>query len=92
MAYSETEREKLRAFGLKVKALRERLGLSQLQLSYKADLDRTYIGSLEGGHRNVSLLNIHKLAEALEVHVSILVDGHPPSDESGAKAPTLFDN
>ena len=86
MAYSEADIEKLKTFGLKIKELREALGLSQLQLSFKADLDRTYIGSLERGHRNVSLLNIHKLAEALEVHVATLVNGHPQSDESGATA------
>ncbi|MCP9237921.1 helix-turn-helix domain-containing protein [Lewinella sp. JB7] len=86
MAYSEADIEKLKSFGLKIKELREALGLSQLQLSFKADLDRTYIGSLERGYRNVSLLNIHKLAEALEVPVAILVDGHPQSDGSEASA------
>ena len=84
MAYSETDKDRLVSFGKTVRRLREARGLSQLQLSFRADLDRTYIGSLERGHRNVSLLNIHKLAEALEVHVSTLVNGHSKGNEPAA--------
>ncbi len=77
MAYSESEREKLVAFGLTVKKLREAKGLSQMELSFRADLDRTYIGSLERGHRNVSLLNLIKIADALDVHISNLFEWAP---------------
>ena len=43
--------------------------LSQEELSYKAKLHRTYISSVERGQRNISLKNIEKIAEALEIDV-----------------------
>lgn len=77
MAYSESDKSKLKAFGLTVKRLREEKGLSQMELSFRADLDRTYIGSLERGHRNVSILNLLKIADALDVHISTLFEWPP---------------
>jgi transcriptional regulator with XRE-family HTH domain len=47
--------------------LRRSRGLSQEQLAYEAELDRTYVSSCERGRRNIGLLNIHRLAEALGV-------------------------
>lgn len=55
------------AFGARVRALREPLGLSQEGLGHYAGLDRTYIGGIERGERNVSLENIWKIANALGV-------------------------
>lgn len=57
----------LKAFGRKMYSLRIALKLSQEQLAERAQLDRTYISSVERGQRNISLLNICKLAAALEV-------------------------
>jgi transcriptional regulator with XRE-family HTH domain len=60
------------------KALRKerlRLGLSQEGLAEKADLHWTYIGGIECGERNVSLLNIVKLARALGMAPSSLLAG-----------------
>lgn len=57
------------SFGLKVRNLRNRIGFTQEELAHKCGLDRTYIGGVERGERNVSLVNIHKLAEALNVNV-----------------------
>jgi transcriptional regulator with XRE-family HTH domain len=54
-------------FGKRVRALRGRKGWSQEKLAEKADLDRTYVSGIERGERNVALLNICKLAEALGV-------------------------
>lgn len=51
--------------GNRVRDLREKAELSQLQLALLADIDRTYISSLENGNRNVSINNILKLANAL---------------------------
>ena len=56
-------------FGSRVRELRNKIGLSQEQLSFKADLHRTYIGMIERGEKNITLVNIHKLADALEVNV-----------------------
>ena len=52
-------------FGKRVKEIRQSKGITQEELSVKAQLHRTYISSIELGHRNVSLLNIEKLAKAL---------------------------
>jgi transcriptional regulator with XRE-family HTH domain len=52
-------------FGARVRELRKQKGLSQEALALACDLDRTYIGGVERGERNISLLNIQKIAEAL---------------------------
>ena len=55
--------------GLRIKAIRETEGMSQKDLAYSADLDRSYIASVESGQRNVSIVNIEKIATALGVSV-----------------------
>jgi len=61
-------------FGIQVKKLRLEKGLSQEALAHQADLDRTYIPSIEKGERNVSITVIEKIAKALNVKISILFD------------------
>lgn len=56
-------------FGLKLKEIRLSKNISQEELSYRAELHRTYISSVELGKRNISLINIEKLADALECHI-----------------------
>ncbi|WP_307302660.1 MULTISPECIES: helix-turn-helix domain-containing protein [unclassified Paenibacillus] len=56
-------------FGFTVKYFRKKKKLSQEQLAEKAHLDRTYIGSIERGERNISLVNIERIAKALELEV-----------------------
>lgn len=56
-------------FGERVRELRQKKGLSQEALALACELDRTYIGGVERGERNISLLNIHKIAHALGVSV-----------------------
>lgn len=60
------------AFGMRVRALREARGYSQEALADLARLHRTYVGGIERGERNVSLLNIWRLADALGVDPSAL--------------------
>lgn len=62
----------LQKFGSTVKKLRQALNLSQEQLAAECDLDRTYISGIERGQRNVGLRNIYKIAQALNVHPSML--------------------
>lgn len=63
----------LRSFGLSLRVFRERAGLSQEALAHICGLHRTYIGSVERGERNISLLNINVLASALKVSASELI-------------------
>lgn len=60
-------------FGDKVRELRKGMGISQEELSYKADLHRTYIGMIERAEKNITLLNIEKIAKALNVEISELL-------------------
>ena len=64
----------LQRFGARVRAERERQGLSQEQLGERAGLARTYIGGVERGERNVSLLNLIRIARGLGVGPGDLLD------------------
>ena len=59
-------------FGAAVRFHRDHLGISQEELAGRAGLHRTYISDVERGARNVSLESIHRLADALEVSLSVL--------------------
>lgn len=63
----------LRQFGDRVKKLRKAKGWSQEELAKRAGLHRTYIGSIERSERNVSLINIERIAKALEVKIERLI-------------------
>ena len=58
------------AVGKRIRELRNKLGVSQEELANMADLDRTYITSVECGKRNISIVNIEKLTTALNVTLS----------------------
>ncbi|MES2216504.1 MAG: helix-turn-helix transcriptional regulator [Patescibacteria group bacterium] len=60
--------------GKKVRALREKLGLSQEQLGQKATVHRTYVGMIERGEKNITIYNLRKFAGALGVKVRDLID------------------
>ena len=62
-------------FGAKVRALRQSKGWSQEKLAAETGLDRTYIGGVERGERNIALLNIFKIADALGVSAHDLFKG-----------------
>ncbi len=64
---SPREMQIQKRFGERVRSLRKEKGLSQEALALDCDLDRTYIGGVERGERNISLVNIHKIANALGV-------------------------
>lgn len=57
----------LKRFGCEVKKLRKAKGWSQEELGRRAKLHRTYIGSIERSERNVSLLNVERIAKALNI-------------------------
>lgn len=59
-------------FGDKVREIRKLKGLSQENLSFEADLHRTYIGMIERAEKNITLINIQKIAKALGVDIKEL--------------------
>lgn len=71
---SRSEHDIQKRFGARVRELRRNKGLSQEELALACGLDRTYVGSVERGERNISLVNIHVLALALRVPVKVLFD------------------
>jgi transcriptional regulator with XRE-family HTH domain len=62
-------------FGSRIREIRKQRKLSQETLALACTLDRTYIGGVERGERNISIINIHKIAEALGVDVKELFNG-----------------
>lgn len=61
-------------FGSHVRMLREKQGHTQEELAYLCDLDRSYIGGVERGERNMSLVNIIRLSIGLKINASILFE------------------
>ncbi|MES2671126.1 MAG: helix-turn-helix transcriptional regulator [Pseudomonadota bacterium] len=64
----------LHKFGCRLRDLRQRESLSQEELAQRAGIDRTYVGGVERGERNLSLLNVKKLADALGISPKDLFD------------------
>jgi len=63
--------------GERIKDLRNKAGISQMELANIADLDRTYITSVENGKRNISIVNLEKIALALNVSLKTFFKGKP---------------
>ncbi|NJL60136.1 MAG: helix-turn-helix transcriptional regulator [Desulfobacteraceae bacterium] len=56
--------------GERIKGLLNKANISQMELAFLADLDRTYITSVESGKRNISIINIEKIAIALNISLT----------------------
>ena len=69
--------------GARVRSLRKRMGWAQERLALESGLDRTYVGSVERGERNIALINICRLAEALGVEPSELLRFAPREERGG---------
>lgn len=65
----QLKEEILIKFGERVRFFRKQKGLSQEQLAFKADLHRTYIGMIERAEKNITLVNIEKIAIALDLSI-----------------------
>ena len=61
--------------GKKIKQLRMKKGLSQEKFVLEIGMDRTYFASVEAGKRNISICNIKKIADGLEISLSELFEG-----------------
>ena len=68
-----SEHHILNIFGENVRKFRRKLNISQEELADKADLQRTYIGMIERAEKNITLVNIEKIANALEVKIEDLL-------------------
>lgn len=66
----------LKDLGCRVKNARLKISISQEQLAEKCQFDRTYISLIERGKRNPSYINLLKLAEGLNINLSILLGEH----------------
>ncbi len=64
----------LREFGLRIQQERKKLGISQEELAFRAGMHRTYIGMIERAERNITLSNIKKLADALQLTIKDLFE------------------
>lgn len=63
----------LNIFGENVRKHRRLLDISQEELAHRADLHRTYIGMIERAEKNITLINIEKIASALQVKIEDLL-------------------
>ncbi len=77
MKNNHTEKEKkfLRKLGENLRTFREKQDLSQEALAFKAGLDRTYISGIERGERNISVITLSKIAEALDKDIMNFFNG-----------------
>lgn len=72
-------------FARHVRELRAQLGYSQEELAHRSGLHRTYVGAVERGERNITLLNAQRIADALEVPLSDCVRPHDVHRSEQAK-------
>ncbi|MYD95281.1 MAG: helix-turn-helix transcriptional regulator [Chloroflexi bacterium] len=68
-----------RAFGDRMRMLRHRLGFSQDEFALRSGLHRTYIGAVERGECNITLVNVARIAETLEVPPAALLEETEPA-------------
>lgn len=68
----ETDKEYLRAFGQHIQKLRKKLGISQAELAFRTGFHRTYVGMIERGERNITLSNLVRLAQGLNITIKDL--------------------
>jgi transcriptional regulator with XRE-family HTH domain len=73
---SLNDRHFLRTVGERIRKRREALGWHQAELGEKCELHRTFIGSVERGERNVSILNLLTISRILRVGLSKLLDSN----------------
>jgi len=62
--------------GKRIRELRKQKGLSQEELGWKSELHFTYIGGVERGEKNCSIITLEKIAKGLEININDLFDTH----------------
>jgi len=74
----QTKQGYLVLFGEGLRDLRSNAGFSQEELAEKAGIDRSYLGAIERGEHNLALINIVKIADALNLHPHQLLEALTP--------------
>ena len=67
----------LHILGTRIKSMRQERGLSQEQLAFEAGLDRSYVGGIERGERNITFRSLALIAKALKTDLGTLTSGLP---------------
>lgn len=65
MATRQKKNSYLLSLGAAIRVRRERIGMSQEEFGFEAEIHRTYIGGIERGERNPTVLTLHRLAKVL---------------------------
>jgi transcriptional regulator with XRE-family HTH domain len=73
--YTDEQKQYLKQVGANIRKIRQEFDISQEELAVRAGLDRTYIGAVERGERNISILNLAKIAKTLGFTVSEIIKG-----------------
>lgn len=74
MTRSEKEEQLLLRLGLAIRVHRRRMGLSQDVFARQANINRSYYAAVERGEKNIAVLNLVKIANALGVEVADLLE------------------
>ena len=67
------DRAFLVAVGSRIREVRKKRRISQEELGFRCQLDRTYVSSVERGHRNLGITNLKRIARALDVRPAVLL-------------------
>lgn len=65
--------ERMAAFGKRVREVRKRKGISQERLAEMADIDRSYMGNIERGEKNITLKKAYEICDALNIGIKDLL-------------------
>jgi len=65
----------LQTLGDRIREARKSTGLSQEELALQADIDRSFMGQVERGQRNISVLTLLRMARVLDINLGSLLDG-----------------
>lgn len=83
MTHSDVDRSFLRHLGDRIRRFRETKGWSQDEFAFRCGLHRTYVGAVERGERNVSVLNLQKIAASLDISLAdLFISSSAPGEEA----------
>lgn len=68
-----TKDKRIIAFGKRVREIRKQKGISQEKLAELSNIDRSYMGNIERGEKNVTLKKVYEICDALEIDIKNLI-------------------